>query len=376
MDVFNGADEASAFEALLVVLRNVEISKIYDWTLTIDEEVNLIWPSQWGAPKLMYFLNRYVAFGDPIMICLSLLTIYPGTSAFGFVTAELILMMRTWAIWERRTWVTVLLLILFLAAVTVDVFVLWRYLGGVSCTYFHVVNPVFSNGCFLAFKNRFVYVDFILIIVTESVMLVMLVAKALQHFKHSRSTLMVRMFNDGVIYFAYILLTSIANLVSILVAPVEMHNFLIITQRVFHSIFCTRVLLHIRGAYTNNLLLASTSVTDTQNSAPFGSANYAFRSPTGADKGAGASVGTYELRSRGDTRLSRQVLDAGADAGWGQGHGYDSPRSPRSPGSKSTRFNLAEGEGDESVYSPPSAVSNTFPFSEERETGRLGSQLE
>ncbi|PAV15067.1 hypothetical protein PNOK_0962000 [Pyrrhoderma noxium] len=253
---------------LIVVLQDVKILSyigagtlallVFDWFLTIDEEISLVWPSGWALPKILYFLNRYPVFVDPILliytlgygsdsnICVTLFRIEGAFTAFGFITAQIILGMRTWAIWERRLGITVYIVSTFLAALFVDLFFLVKYLRGVS---YLTTNPL--GGCLLQFDNRIVFVCFCVVIFTETSMLLLLVLKAHQHFQISKSTLMVRMFNDGVVYFSYILLTSIANLVTILVAPISLHIMFIIIQRAFHSIFCSRVLLHIRGAFTN-----------------------------------------------------------------------------------------------------------------------------
>ena len=38
--------------------------QVYDYLLTLDEEVFLVWPSRFGAPKALFFLNRYFPFAD------------------------------------------------------------------------------------------------------------------------------------------------------------------------------------------------------------------------------------------------------------------------------------------------------------------------
>ncbi|THH06294.1 hypothetical protein EW145_g4184, partial [Phellinidium pouzarii] len=235
---------------------------VYDWTLTIDEEVAFVWPSRWGWPKILYLFNRYTVFADAALI------IYAFTDGFHRTTVTVLLigtdaqilsfsssLIFTDLFRDKRVWfrncanflcnlsrcrapdatainqsfpIVILAMLLIVATLSVDVFVLIRYLGNI--TYF------------------------IEIIVLETTMLILLVLKALQDSRYSRSTLMMRMLNDGVIYFLYIFASSIINLCTILLAPLEQHNMFIITQRVFHSIFCTRVLLHIRGAYTNNAL--------------------------------------------------------------------------------------------------------------------------
>ncbi|TDL25239.1 hypothetical protein BD410DRAFT_632792 [Rickenella mellea] len=65
----------------------------------------------------------------------------------------------------------------------------------------------------------------------------------------SRSPLMTTICHDGLLYFACILATTIANLIVIAHAPEELNASLIEVQRVLHSALCSRVLLNIRSAY-------------------------------------------------------------------------------------------------------------------------------
>ncbi|EJD00614.1 uncharacterized protein FOMMEDRAFT_30591 [Fomitiporia mediterranea MF3/22] len=375
--------DAAALAAFIDILQNVNIAKVYDYFLTLDEETFLIWPSRWGVPKVLFFLNRYFPFVDLILLLYDIREVQSefscgtGTVAFGFVVAQVILTMRTWAIWGRQTWITILLTVLVLTALVADIFVLTRYLGGVSDASLGPFQAAYT-GCPLQFANRFVFVDFAIVMVTESAMLVLLIIKALEHFKHSRSTLMVRMFKDGVIYFIFILCTSIANLVTILSAPVELHEFLIITQRILHSIFCSRVLLHIRGAYTNNGFV-STTTADSQMRSNASGAYYAFRRPlssAGIRDGRGGDA--FELGSVGGVSVmaSEVQMREGDDAyglgsrntGWGMGYGFDgvptlTPLDKREP----AWGDVAHRE-DKDMESPISAAeSTTSPLREVQE---------
>ncbi|KAI5116447.1 hypothetical protein M0805_009916 [Coniferiporia weirii] len=374
----------------------LSVAKVYDWTLTIDEEVALVWPSKWGWPKVLYVLNRYLVFADPALLiyvlifgrdaktCVVTFQTLGGTTAFGFVVAQIILAMRTWAVWARRRSVTVTLVVLIVAALSLDIYVLKRYLGGVSYVTLFTSS---IDGCLLQFANRFVYVDFIDVIVLETAMLVLLVIKALEYFKHSRNSLMVRMLNDGVVYFVYIFITSVVNLCTIILAPVELHNMFIVTQRVFHSIFCTRVLLHIRGAYTNKMLLASgagggpgngngVATNDEQRCTGsgfgFGSgvgegtsrnANFSFRhtwrsgigiginTNTGSGFGSGASptdTNTFELvTSPSSTKRDSGVRFSGV--GIGRAYGGEGDEDPAVWGLE----NVDEQEGEDEFYADP-----------------------
>lgn len=112
------------------------------------------------------------------------------------------------------------------------------------------------------------------------------------------------------------------------------------TQRILHSIFCSRVLLHIRGAYTNSAFASTTR--DSQNHIQSGG-QYAFRrqnlSGLDSSNGRGYSYGrrglgrdTFELTSV-DVQSPTSPIDGGDDdapgiKGWGLGHGYEGTPQP------------------------------------------------
>ncbi|TDL25182.1 hypothetical protein BD410DRAFT_628878 [Rickenella mellea] len=105
------------------------------------------------------------------------------------------------------------------------------------------------TGCTLFFKNRLGWVFVIPISVIESISTGLMTIKAIQHFRVSRSSLMTTIYNDGLLYFAYIQAITIANLTVMVSAPADIGMLVVVFQRVLHSVLCSRVLLHIRSAY-------------------------------------------------------------------------------------------------------------------------------
>ncbi|TDL23385.1 hypothetical protein BD410DRAFT_787192 [Rickenella mellea] len=232
---------------------------VWDYLITLSDEVTLVWPSRWRIPKYLFFINRYLAITDPMMlsyilifatdpkVCVAGFRTLGGFATTGFLVAQLILVMRTFAVWGSK-WnkYTYGFIAIFLCAVGVDLWAVHSYLLGVTST---GVPTKGMTGCALHFANRNAWITFLLVMLDESTFVILLSIKAWQHFQNGRSRLMVGMYNDGLLHFACILASSIANLITVVVAPVELHSFLIVVQRVMHSVLCNRVLLHIRGAY-------------------------------------------------------------------------------------------------------------------------------
>lgn len=52
----------------LLTFPSITRLQVYDWLLTLDEEVFLIWPSRFGVPKFLFFCNRYFPFIDLVFL--------------------------------------------------------------------------------------------------------------------------------------------------------------------------------------------------------------------------------------------------------------------------------------------------------------------
>ncbi|KAJ7689623.1 hypothetical protein B0H17DRAFT_1331723 [Mycena rosella] len=84
------------------------------------------------------------------------------------------------------------------------------------------------------------------------------VKQSLYSMRYSRESWIVQLYRDGMLFYAYLLAISIANILVPVLAPSMLSNWLATAvlspvvpfpspQRVLHSVLCTRVLLLIRG---------------------------------------------------------------------------------------------------------------------------------
>ncbi|KAF8999406.1 hypothetical protein BDQ17DRAFT_1410694 [Cyathus striatus] len=87
----------------------------YDYFLTLNLEVNLIWPSSLGVVKILFLIARYSPFIDSFIIfyhhftpnlspesCLKAYHANGWTYLCGAFFAEAILTLRTWAVWKNN----------------------------------------------------------------------------------------------------------------------------------------------------------------------------------------------------------------------------------------------------------------------------------
>ncbi|TDL25278.1 hypothetical protein BD410DRAFT_634457 [Rickenella mellea] len=232
---------------------------IWDYFITLQHEVALIWTSRWSASKCLFMMNRYFIFTELLMfiyvlmfatkahVCESIFRTLGYLATIGFVVSQLILLLRTFAVWGRNSSkVFACLLTAYLFMIAIVFWDIHRYLAGVKSL--GVPAPGLT-GCTLFFGTRLVWVSIVLFMTTETVLVALLTYKAVQHFRTGDSSLLMIIYHDGLLYFACILASSIGSLIVALVAPIAVHLLLLGVQRVFHSVLCNHILLRIRMAH-------------------------------------------------------------------------------------------------------------------------------
>ncbi|TDL25188.1 hypothetical protein BD410DRAFT_826505 [Rickenella mellea] len=239
---------------------------IWDYLITLPNEVALIWPSSWNISKFLFVLNRYLVFLDSTMFIYVLMfgddekLLQLSASSLGNVrsitennlsshnrTSTGILILRAYAVWGSQF--NRLYAVIFCICLGTFAGIFWtsyKYIDGIYST---GVPTLGMKGCTLFFKNRLAWVDVALIAAVEFISTGLMIVKAIQHCRISRSSLMSTIYHDGLLYFAFILATTISNLMVMVFAPLEINELMVVVQRVLHSVLCSRVLLRIRGAY-------------------------------------------------------------------------------------------------------------------------------
>ncbi|KAF9005237.1 hypothetical protein BDQ17DRAFT_1354096 [Cyathus striatus] len=98
-------------------------------------------------------------------------------------------------------------------------------------------------GCRLVSTSPIIIVAYILLVMSETTMAVLTGVKAYRHLRHSSSPWVVRLYREGLLFYVYLLIISLANVLVPVLAPRMFANWLASPQRVLHSVLCNRVLL-------------------------------------------------------------------------------------------------------------------------------------
>jgi len=232
---------------------------LYDHLLTLGPEIELFWSAPWSLGKFLFFATKYFAFADgPLLIyshvapastspfiCTLLYKISGVLIIWGIFLAELILVFRTWAFWNRDRRLAIgLLAFLTLLGLPAAIF---TYVGLDPVEFGPSPSPE-VEGCWLTKKPQtIIFIEYILIVIFESVILALTVYKGMQQFRYGSSNLAVTLFRDGVIFYLYLIGFSLLNMVVLVIGP-QPGPSLILMQRILHSILTARILLNLREA--------------------------------------------------------------------------------------------------------------------------------
>ncbi|TCD65713.1 hypothetical protein EIP91_002289 [Steccherinum ochraceum] len=191
---------------------------VYDYLLTVDSEVAYIWPTQMSVMKVLFFYTRYSCFVDLFLgvsfhltdgitpqECHRLFLLIGWLNVVGIIVAEVVMVVRTWAIWNKSRRVGIGLAVMSVSTVVAGCLIEGLFLKTLTFTsYPHMNIP----GCALTGGNPTVGIVFILIIIVETIALVLTLIKGVQRFRHlgiQRSQgLVYVLYRDGVLFYLYL----------------------------------------------------------------------------------------------------------------------------------------------------------------------------
>ncbi|EDR02701.1 uncharacterized protein LACBIDRAFT_308286 [Laccaria bicolor S238N-H82] len=189
---------------------------VYDYFLTLRMEVDLVWLSAWGPMKVLFIVQRYLPFIDAATFTLvhqSSTTINPSVcnkiekaqgvlSVTGFILSEIILTLRVWAVWKRSKFLGIALSILLLATAAACYVFTGLFQHGLKLS--NRPYPEFP-GCFITGTNRLVYVNWLALMVYDSVLLVVMIIPGITAYREQGNEgLHAVVYRDGVVFYVYL----------------------------------------------------------------------------------------------------------------------------------------------------------------------------
>ncbi|EJC98761.1 uncharacterized protein FOMMEDRAFT_161594 [Fomitiporia mediterranea MF3/22] len=230
---------------------------IYDYLLTFEDERTLIWQSEWSFPKVVFLITRYFPVIDlsmTISYYFKSLTpdeCYRKYKAMGHLInagiciAELIPIIRTWAIWERSRTITIVLFIWATINLGVDVVIITVHFNAARLT----PLPRGVPGCLLDNDSSLLVGAWIILMVFEAGILGMTALKGIQLYREyenkqlRNSALFKAFFTNGAIFYVYVFALSVANVIIITSFPRDYVGLLASVERVAHAVLMERLVI-------------------------------------------------------------------------------------------------------------------------------------
>ncbi|KAF9465601.1 hypothetical protein BDZ94DRAFT_1296375 [Collybia nuda] len=266
----------SIFDLLTNTIYNLTVTKyayvvsatllFYDIFLTFDQEVSRIWIAKKSLGRTLFFLNRYI---PPLLFMFDLFyQLHPAPSVAvchgGFLpsgimgilttsTIELILITRTYALYQKKFLLVALLFLGIASSATMITTTVYLYVKLITFPPPEMIPLV--PGCFPICEDplcRTLLTAFTIpFFVLETAIFLLTFYKSYESFKHvsrqQRSHLATIIYRDGLVYYAVIISISITNVVVWCVAPISLAYFASSLIRSLQATICSRLLLNIRG---------------------------------------------------------------------------------------------------------------------------------
>ncbi|KIJ60995.1 hypothetical protein HYDPIDRAFT_116502, partial [Hydnomerulius pinastri MD-312] len=228
---------------------------LWDYCLTIPFEVEHVWGRKWEVTRVVFTVSRYLPFIASGMTCyaiknrndnncLTFDTVSYILHAVGIIFAEALLLLRTWAMWQRSRKILISLLAVgssfFVCALTLTT--------TVSVNTPSDTNSPFTNnpsGCQFQISRSYFF-QYVFPMVFEIILQVMNSLKKFRDYRGVQSLALKTLYWDGMWYMFWIILVSVVNITLLTTAPIAYSDSMETYQLVIHSILACRIFFNLR----------------------------------------------------------------------------------------------------------------------------------
>ncbi|OCB88644.1 hypothetical protein A7U60_g4244 [Sanghuangporus baumii] len=246
-------------DALLTGVRDALTAR-YLIVATVAFQIRFIWTSKIGVRHLHFFLNRYAPFATSFLglyyvvlkgdlkARLQVWFRISFTTIIGMLIAELTVFLRVDAVWGHKLFIRILLGLSFLCSCTVIL-----YFASIHIEKNHVLQLHYMSGCLYVHDDRMIWIALLAYTLCELVAIVLLLTKAFLGFRLDNSPVMKNLYQDGIMYFSIITISTIANLVLLLTASSTLSDAFLIPESVLVNVLCSHMHLRIRKSNLESL---------------------------------------------------------------------------------------------------------------------------
>ncbi|KAF8992611.1 hypothetical protein BDQ17DRAFT_1369325 [Cyathus striatus] len=232
---------------------------IYDHLLTLPEEVEKIWSQPFSFATLLFYINRYITHCQfiilqvefyetnwPISVCDRYVKFAGATTLCLVAVAELIMILRVYALYLGNKYVLVFLLSVLVGQIIV---MAWSVHFGIR-----VPLPPGFPGCVLTGSSSWMTGLWAAPVCTDTCIFLLTVWRAVKYRKnHGISGTMQIIIRDGTIYFLVIFGANLMNCLIYLLAVEDLKAAGASFSQILTSILITRLQLNLRRNSSGSL---------------------------------------------------------------------------------------------------------------------------
>ncbi|KAF9068989.1 hypothetical protein BDP27DRAFT_1326248 [Rhodocollybia butyracea] len=240
-----------AVVTLVISLIDSQIVVTYDYILSLSQEVAYIWASNWGSVKALYFfrvkkLNPHISSAS----CHRTMTFNAIFANLGIGISDLILVIRTYALYQRSRKLLVILVITWAGVFVVNVLTASKWDTSDILAFSESITLLGGSSCFLIGEDKTELVNYISLLLGETVVVALTLWRGFResHTSYPRhgffgatQSVLITFYRDGLMFYMCILPITLGNALVTVYAPVRVQPL-----RVIHSILCCKLIVHVR----------------------------------------------------------------------------------------------------------------------------------
>ncbi|KAL4260312.1 DUF6533 domain-containing protein [Pleurotus pulmonarius] len=254
----------SAVHSVVLPQVSSAVILVYDYFLTLPDEIQYVWPTHWSLGKVLYLSSKYfiiviflaelrwiASYNASEAECRASNTILHYSCILAVIAAENILTLRVWALWHQRRWVTIMLGCLCTVGIALGFKdISTGYRSELYLTDYAKASLSYP-GCATVGDDRTASAtSYITVLTHETVIFLLMAFDGVRVYSSMPiSSMMYTFYEDGFVYYVVLLAISIINMIVSLTQPVEFINLFYPTQVALHSTLSSRLFLNLRRSF-------------------------------------------------------------------------------------------------------------------------------
>lgn len=245
---------------------------MFDYLITLGHEVELIWP-RCGVVELLFYAARYSAWPEVCMEivlwfgpfdahgCNAAATYISSSLLIGMILGQAIIVVRTWALWNGSPVLHALFIAAFVVVIGACIYIEIEWTSNTKFQQSRTLSPNLQ-GCFATSAYRMGYLPWLVFTCVDSCLLILTTIKAVQHFRPGSLRLTAALYQDAFLYFTFMLVFSLANVLVWLLAAPQFQLLLVGWARILYSALACRIVINLRAAAKSLESTTATLATD------------------------------------------------------------------------------------------------------------------